>query len=150
MRGGPLYERPAESPLRSDHRPVDHARDRRRVRSSGVVPVRPPLYRCQTIRNRYLKEGRICQLCGSDVGLQLHHKISVAIAPHLAEKKSNLMWICYSCHRNIHHRQGTGAENHCGRSRSGKVSSGSSSTSLTKSRTSTTTKVQNKGGCSTD
>lgn len=45
------------------------------------------------------KEVGHCEQCGTNKGLQVHHRIPVRYAPELFLERNNLVVLCESCHR---------------------------------------------------
>jgi hypothetical protein len=58
------------------------------------------------ISERIATDGGFCQVCGSNLGFIVHHKIKLTPKnindPSIALAHSNLMYVCHDCHDNIH------------------------------------------------
>lgn len=54
-----------------------------------------------------LKNPKVCAVCGTKKGLQLHHKVAFHTHPELELDLDNLVWLCESmdkdCHRMFGH-----------------------------------------------
>jgi len=48
------------------------------------------------------KKGRICEICGNEVAIEVHHIIPRSKCPNLSLDIENLMILCNKCHKKIH------------------------------------------------
>lgn len=44
----------------------------------------------------------VCQQCGNDLTVAVHHKVPIEQAPHLAFELHNLLCVCRACHDAAH------------------------------------------------
>jgi 5-methylcytosine-specific restriction endonuclease McrA len=58
------------------------------------------------IANRNSIDGGMCQRCKKDIGYIVHHKIELNETnindPYISLGLDNLMWLCHTCHNEIH------------------------------------------------
>ena len=70
--------------------------------SGGVTPLRQKFYikaeAKQWFKDIYSRDGKICRVCGSDKGLQVHHILPIRKYPLLIGDSSNGIVLCKSCH----------------------------------------------------
>lgn len=68
--------------------------DKAAFRSSGVWK-----HKRKEILDR---DDHVCQICGNDRKLQVHHILSISTHPELKLENSNLISVCQHCHEQIH------------------------------------------------
>ena len=54
------------------------------------------------LKSILLYEKKVCEICGSDKSLQVHHILPRSSNPELIMDKENLMVLCEECHKKIH------------------------------------------------
>jgi hypothetical protein len=78
---------------------------------SGLQRLRPKPKPGAAVRNQrrwktmsrwYRSQHPLCERCGENLSDEVHHRIRVAEAPHLAFAVSNLEALCRACHAAIH------------------------------------------------
>ena len=48
------------------------------------------------------RQRTVCERCRADLSTEVHHKLTVAAAPHRALDPTNLLAVCAACHDALH------------------------------------------------
>ena len=52
------------------------------------------------VRQAYIEDNNVCAFCGTEKGLEVHHKIDFSLAPELELDPNNLITLCRSKGKN--------------------------------------------------
>jgi len=88
-------------------------KDRKKLRRAGILPpqdnnrrprpnyfdyINSKAWKKRRVRY-YRKYGKYCDICGSTVGIQLHHRTYIRLG---SEADADLQALCRGCHENTH------------------------------------------------
>lgn len=72
---------------------------------AGHTPVRALRsdWKWRKVRKEFVKSQPVCQMCGRQDHLEVHHALPWALAPHLRYDQQNLVTLCSDCHLRFGH-----------------------------------------------
>jgi 5-methylcytosine-specific restriction protein A len=53
----------------------------------------------------YRRLHPVCQRCSEDLATEVHHVVPIEAAPQRAYDLTNLISVCRSCHKSLHHSE---------------------------------------------